>query len=74
MMENDGTDRQSPNEAPATDKLAAAAKARDLANLASRLLMLSEAEHAALVALLDAPPAPSERVRARYRRAPVWPD
>lgn len=74
MRENDGMDRLSPNVEPATDKLATADKAPDLANLAPRLLTLFEAEHAALVDLLDASPAPSERVKARYRRAPVWQD
>ncbi len=52
--------------------LESAQRSAEAAILDATLFQLGEEDYAAFVALLDAPPAPSAKVKARYARPAPW--
>jgi uncharacterized protein (DUF1778 family) len=54
--------------------LSAARRAAEEALLDRSLLLVSSAAYARFVALLDAPPAPNERLRRTMKEPPPWPE
>jgi len=52
--------------------LDSARRSAEEAILDANLLRLTDEQHAAFAALLDAPPSPSDEAKRRYARKPAW--